>query len=249
MGELFTALAYVVGGVVFYYASRSERARPLVGDHQAAGGKGQALSLRSPELLIVLWALVGAAIGAKLTQLVAQGWPITISPAAALDPATGGRSLLGGMIGGWISVELAKRYYGIKRPMGDAFAFALAAGEAVGRIGCYFNGCCYGKVCDLPWAVEQHGALRHPSQIYSAITAALIFFVLLAYRSNRSYQVGSIFKLYLVLFAASRFLIEFTREQTGLIAGLSVMQWFCLEILVALGIGYAIRQRRLREAM
>jgi hypothetical protein len=89
---------------------------------------------------------LGDAIGAQVLQSVFGGIP--------------GKSLLGGVAVGYAAVVYAKRQLGIRRPTGDLFAVALAAGEAVGRVGCFFAGCCYGKVTTVPWAVHNHGAWR-----------------------------------------------------------------------------------------
>ncbi|MFI5387742.1 MAG: prolipoprotein diacylglyceryl transferase [Fimbriimonadales bacterium] len=110
-------------------------------------------------------------------------------------------------------------------------ALALPAGEAVGRIGCFFNGCCYGTVCSTPWAVYQHGAWRHPVQIYSAVTAALIFGSLLGVRKWLTRE-GDLFMLYLVAFGATRFGLEFLRQNDTFWLGLTPMQWLCLELIV-----------------
>lgn len=210
-GEVVTGLAFVVGLGVFLWAARQRR---LV-----TTGIGW----------LVLWGLIGGLIGAKVTQLVAQGWYMLP------DPRMGGRALLGGVIGGWAAVEIAKRVMGIRRSTCDLFALGLASGEAVGRVGCFLNGCCYGSVCDLPWAVHQHGAYRHPVQIYSAIVSAAIYGVLLV-QFRRGGNEGRVFSLYLILWACSRFLLEFVRFRETVFFGLSPMQWLCLEIVVSLGI-------------
>jgi phosphatidylglycerol:prolipoprotein diacylglycerol transferase len=75
--------------------------------------------------------IAGGLIGANIAQLVATDSP--------------GKSILGGISGGYLAVMAAKRYLGIVRPTGDLFALALAAGEAIGRWGCFLAGCCYGK--------------------------------------------------------------------------------------------------------
>lgn len=187
--------------------------------------------------------ILGGLVGAKLSQLLSQGWPVSIPWFVALDPAAGGKSLLGGLLVGWMCVEIAKRRLGIRRSTGDMFALALPAAEAVGRIGCYFNGCCFGTETQVPWAIHQHGAWRHPSQLYLSASAMLIFLGLL-YARRRLSREGDLFKLYLILFGSSRFLIEFFRSQTTYLGGLSPMQWFCLELVVGtLGV-LIVRARR-----
>src|SRR5689334_7089187 len=115
LGELFTTLGFLTGGLVFWLAARSRRL--------ATEGIGR----------LVLAGLMCGAIGAKLTQLLASGWPVKIGFFEGLNPQAGGRALLGGIAFGWLGVEIAKRRLGIKRSTGDLFALALPAGEAVGR--------------------------------------------------------------------------------------------------------------------
>jgi len=153
--------------------------------------------------------LIAGALTARLAEYLAEGVPFSL----LLHPEYGGRTILGGVIGGWVGVEVAKRWMGIRTPTGDAFGLALAAGEVFGRIGCYFNGCCFGKPSNVPWAIYQHGAWRHPTQLYSAAAAALIFSVLMLARPRVA--SGQVFALYLMLFAGFRLVIEPFREDFG----------------------------------
>lgn len=223
-GLLFTALAYVVGLVIFAWESRRR-------------GFDRGAMFR-----IVAAAIFGGAIGARLSQFIYQGWPMSVPAAAIADPATGGRAILGGVIGGWIAVEITKRVMGLRRRTGDAFALALAGGESIGRVGCFFNECCWGVTCSAPWAVYQHDAWRHPAQLYSAVVAACIFATLLLLRS-RFQAVGALFRLYLLLFGGTRFLLEFVRYRDSLHFGLSVMQWFCLELIAVAIVGFVLIRR------
>jgi phosphatidylglycerol:prolipoprotein diacylglycerol transferase len=213
LGEVFTALGYVVGAGVLFWAAKERKL--------ATEGIGW----------IVLSGFFAGIIGAKLAELLFSGWPVRIPLVFALDPRLGGRALLGGVIFGWIGVEIAKCRLGVRRSTGDLFAIALPAGEAIGRIGCFFNGCCFGTECDLPWAVNQHGAWRHPTQIYSAVTAAAIFLVLVVLRA-RFPREGDLFRAYLVLFGVTRFALEFLRAHDTVWAGLTPMQWFCAELAI-----------------
>ncbi|HVT12726.1 MAG TPA: prolipoprotein diacylglyceryl transferase family protein [Fimbriimonadaceae bacterium] len=224
VGEVFTALGYLVGALVLVWGAMQKRL--------ATDGMGW----------VALSGFAGGVLGAKLTELIFEGWPLRVPFLAGLDPRAGGRALFGGMVCGWIAVEIAKRRLGIRRSTGDLFALALPAGEAVGRIGCYFNGCCYGTTCDEPWAVYQHGAMRHPAQLYSSVTAALIFVGLL-WIKKRIAREGDLFKLYLLAFGASRFVLEFYRQNDTYWFGLTPMQWFCLD-LILFGVVALARARR-----
>lgn len=227
LGEVFTALGYAVGALVFWWASRQRKLN--------TEGIGR----------LALVGLFGGIIGAKVTQWVMEGWPFSQPATAVLNPTAGGRALLGGLLVGWLCVEVAKRRMGIRRSTGDLFALALPAGEAVGRIGCYFNQCCYGTVCDASWAVHQHGADRHPVQLYSSIVAALVF-GLLVMVSKHVRREGDLFRMYLGLFGLTRFWLEFFRERSMAFGGLSAMQWFCLELVVASAIMLTLSHRRSR---
>jgi prolipoprotein diacylglyceryltransferase len=91
------------------------------------------------------------------------------------DPAylIGGKTIVGALAGGLISVELTKRYIGIRTSTGDLYAIPLALGIAIGRIGCFLTGLSdntYGTSTNLPWAVNfGDGIPRHPTQLYEII--------------------------------------------------------------------------------
>jgi len=121
----------------------------------------------------------------------------------------------------------------------------LPAGEAVGRLGCYFNGCCIGTPFEGAWSIFQAGHDRHPAQIYSAIGAALLFGVLWKLRDSLPRE-GDLFKMYLALYGLSRFGIEFFRERNYVFLELSTVQLFCLETAIFAAIGLALSFRRLR---
>lgn len=100
----------------------------------------------------------------------------------------------------------------------DLFAPAAALGHFFGRLGCFAAGCCYGKPADLPWVVEftSQDSLAptdihlHPTQIYEA-GANFLIFLLLYFYSKKSRRNGKVFSLYLILYPAARFTIEFFR--------------------------------------
>ena len=104
----------------------------------------------------------------------------------------------------------------------DIAAPSVALGQAVGRIGCFLAGCCYGKTCDLPWAVTfTNPAARenvgtplniplHPTELYHSLTNWLIFIFLTWYYPKRKYK-GQVFLLWVLLYSVTRFIIEFFR--------------------------------------
>lgn len=207
LGTVFTVLGYAAGALFFYLAARKRGI--------ATEGIGY----------VALAGFCGGVLGARATEwAVVHGSLLAAHPGAFLNPAAGGRTILGGILAGWVSVAVAKRRLGIQRSTGDLFALALPAGEAVGRIGCFFNSDCYGIISHVPWAVYQVGAWRHPAQLYASVIAASIFLLLYRLR-DRMPREGDLFRLYLVLFGCGRFVLEFFRERTIGVGGLSLAQW------------------------
>src|SRR5437868_2264706 len=96
---------------------------------------------------LALAEFLGGVFGAKL-PFVGTDW----TQAAAW--ASVGKTITTGLIGAYVAVEIAKRLMGVRVKTGDTFALPLALALAVGRWGCFFNGCCFGRETDLPWACD-----------------------------------------------------------------------------------------------
>lgn len=189
-------------------------------------------------------AAVGALVGSRLLG-VAEQWP-TVEQAwhsgrtMELLLSPGGKTIVGGLLGGWLGVELVKRLSGITRRTGDLFALPLCVGIAIGRVGCLIAGLAddtYGKPTSLPWAVDLgDGVGRHPVQIYE-----ILFLVLLGIVVSRPGQwpEGLRFRVFLGGYLAWRLVIDFWKPQP-LIHGLNLIQWSCaagILLLLAGGAG------------
>src|SRR5262249_34882970 len=149
-----------------------------------------------------------------------------------------------GLACAYLAVELAKLALDIRVKTGDSFALPLALALAVGRWGCFFNGCCYGVGTSLPWGVDFGGArCRHPTQIYESLfhlAMALILWQLLVSHALRYQHL----KLYLIAYCAYRFITEFIRPEPAYGLGLTFYQWVCLLMAAALAAQWAVDQRR-----
>ena len=172
-------------------------------------------------------ALLGGLVGANLAQLLATGSP--------------GKSVLGGVAGGYLSVFLYKRAIGLRRPTGDLFAVALMAGESVGRWGCYVGGCCFGRLAP-------DGVSRYPAQLFLSAACAAILAVLVAAERRRVLPENGLFFLQGALYAAARFVIEFYRTADPVALGLTAAQWGCLAALLFFGAGLYRLARRSKTA-
>jgi phosphatidylglycerol---prolipoprotein diacylglyceryl transferase len=110
----------------------------------------------------------------------------------------------------------------------------VAASVAVGRLGCFVAGCCYGRPTSLPWGVvfAQHDSQpRHPTQLYEAAFHALAAVVLYQLQRVGVFR-GNLIKLYIIAYAAYRFLTEFLREEQRLWLDLTGYQWSALAMIV-----------------
>ncbi len=119
--------------------------------------------------------------------------------------------------------------------MADLLAPYLALGYAFGRIGCFLNGCCYGRESDLPWAMPASMAddvLRHPVQLYAAILAVLIFVILKQLRPRRPF-VGFMLIAFFGFYGLLRFTTEFFRYEEAVWLGLTQAQIFSLGTVIA----------------
>jgi phosphatidylglycerol:prolipoprotein diacylglycerol transferase len=213
-GELWTMAGYVLGALVLWRWSKS---RGL----DTEGMRWVALA-----------GLGGGVIGARLTQW-ALGTPLSlILSGAVFDPRTGGKSIVGGLACGYLAVWLAKRKLNIHRSTGDGWALAIPAGEAVGRIGCFLNPCCEGTKWHGAWSVFQDGAYRHPAQLYSSVSALLLFGFLL-WLQPKMKREGDLFRAFVVLYGLSRFAVEFFRERSFVWRDLSLVQLLCLEVALS----------------
>lgn len=184
-------------------------------------------------LVLLAAGTIGGTIGSMLPLWAYHLWLSRTQP-LAVSQILSGRTVVGGLIGGWIVIEAAKKVLKIDHKTGDAFAPAIALGLAIGRIGCLLNGCCYGIASTLPWAVDfGDGILRHPTQIYSALFD-LGLFIFLWISRKRITKEGDLFKRFLYLFCIFRFAIEFIRVSPRVFLGLSGFQWATLAIIVYL---------------
>ncbi len=194
---------------------------------------------------VLVGLLIGAALGNKLVFLIER-------PDIALALWQGGQlifpgqSIVGGLLGGLIGVELAKQLTGQTRSTGDAMVLPIAVGLAIGRVGCFLAGLhddTYGLPTTLPWGVDfGDGVPRHPTQLYEI---AVVLALGLALHRARFATPGLAFKLFLCSYLLWRFLVEFLKPvPVAWPLGLSGIQWTCL---VALGLYAPITARAWRQ--
>ena len=181
-----------------------------------------------------LLALVAALVGSRLFYVLVEWEYFVRHPLKVFEIWKGGLVFYGGFVVAALASLAYIRHYGLPVwATGDAIAPGLALGHAIGRIGCFFAGCCYGKECALPWAVtftDPRGLAPlnvplHPTQLYSALGNLAVFAVLYGLARKRLRVPGQVFGLYLVLYPAVRFAVEFFRaDPRGSLGPLSTSQ-------------------------
>ena len=189
-------------------------------------------------------ALIGAMVGAKLGLLLYlpfDEWRQSIRE--LLLSEWGGRTILGALFGGFVGVEVAKKALGITIATGDPYAIGLPLGQALGRVGCFIGGCCYGRALDESSPLRNLHLVTHPAQLYEGALDLAVAVTLFSIRKQPR-APGLLFRYYLLSYAAIRFVMDFFRgDEKQLLGPLSYAQWFCLACGVALTLDVARRRR------
>ena len=167
------------------------------------------------------WLIVGAILGARLLY-VATFWREQFSGKPLWELVAiwkGGLVYYGGLVGASLACVLYARFKQLPVwTLGDILAPSIALGHVFGRIGCFLNGCCYGRECNLPWAVRfpegqdmhpvgQPATPVHPTEIYEALLNLGLYFAL-AWLYRRRRFSGQVFAVYLIAYAIVRALVE-----------------------------------------
>ncbi len=159
----------------------------------------------------------------------------------------GGLAYYGGFI---LAVPVGLLYarwkkLGVMR-IADLTSPMIALGLCFGRLGCFFNGCCYGRPSHLPWAMTfpGHSGPVHPTQLYESLGALSIFAILYFVWRPRKRAHGEVFAGLLILYGILRFMLEFLRDDDrGAAFGLSTSQLIGIP-LVAFGVAILVAKRR-----
>jgi prolipoprotein diacylglyceryltransferase len=185
---------------------------------------------RTQRIGIALGAFCGAMIGAKLPFVLAD-WNGLLSGMAWFSD---GKTILTGLVGGYVGVVVAKWALCVDTHTGDSFVLPVAVAIGIGRLACFAVGCCFGTPTDLPWAVRfpASGDLlpRHPTQLYESLfhlSMAGIMAILL----KRNIWRGQLMKAYIIAYAAYRFGTEFIRPEARLWLDLTGYQWVSLMLI------------------
>jgi len=196
---------------------------------------------------MVFAALIGGIVGARLWW-IAENWSSAKDDLLGSLFSGAGLVWYGGAIGGAICVLLwAWRRNWLGLQLLDTASIALAAGYAIGRIGCQLAGDGdYGIPWDGPWAMAYpNGTVPttekvHPTPVYETITMLLV--AALLWRLRNRWRPGTLFALYLILAGFERFLVEFVRRNDDVILGLTQPQLLSLLMIAGGAIFLLVRR-------
>ena len=191
-----------------------------------------------------IYLIIAALVGAKLMLVAVDFNYFRQQPRELLSLVRAGGVFYGGLIAALgVSIWLVRRYALNLWTVADLMAPGIALGHVIGRLGCLLAGCCYGRPTSVPWAITftspeaaanvgtPLGIPLHPTQLYDAGAELLILVLLLATERRGRPFAGRTFWLYMLLYAISRFVIEFYRgDERGIILGLSTSQFVSVVI-------------------
>jgi phosphatidylglycerol:prolipoprotein diacylglycerol transferase len=189
--------------------------------------------------------IIAGIIGSRLAYVFINFSYFKTSPMDIVKLWTGGLVFSGGLIAVLLVMMWYTRQAGYSLwQIGDLWAPAAAIGQAIGRIGCFMAGCCYGRPTDMPWGVVftdpkslacPLNTPLHPTQLYSSFSGLIIFIVLMILNSKKRFE-GQVLLWFLILHGTARLLIEqFRGDDRGLIFGGSWTATQFLTIIILIG--------------
>ena len=201
----FELLAYVTG----FALSRRAWAR-----------EKRAFASRPGSAWIAVAAILGAALGSKALFLL-QFPDFVGARFPSAEALLGGKTIVGGLLGGLVGVELAKRKVGVSDSTGDLFAVPVLVGLVIGRFGCLAAGLgdeTFGLPTSLPWGWDfGDGVRRHPTPVYE-ILFLLVLALVLSRLAPRLAHAGDTFRIFMAAYLAFRVGIDFLKPPFGPVA-------------------------------
>ncbi|QKX03499.1 diacylglyceryl transferase [Aquimarina sp. TRL1] len=207
-------LAFFVGFRYYVYLKKKHK------DHISSSNR----------LTIIIGAVFGAFIGSRVIGFLEN--PVSVSSIEQVLQLLNTKTIMGGLFGGLLGVELIKKIIGERSSSGDLFTFPLILGIAIGRVGCFLYGIhefTYGKPTTFFTGMDLgDGVLRHPLALYELVFLGVLWKVLQAVAKRKDSVSGIVFKYFMIAYFSFRFVIEFLKPNVFLVFGLSSIQYLCI---------------------
>ncbi|EZH72789.1 diacylglyceryl transferase [Aquimarina atlantica] len=188
----------------------------------------------SNRLSIIIGAVFGAFFGSRFFGFLEH-------PAFSFDPEYVVRllsikTIMGGLFGGLLGVELAKKIIGEKHSSGDLFTFPIILGIIIGRIGCFLAGVkefTYGKQTTSFLGMDLgDGLYRYPIALFEVVFLLVLWRILKYFQTKSEMESGLLFKYFMISYFLFRFCIEFLKPNTFFVLGLSSIQYLCILCMI-----------------
>jgi prolipoprotein diacylglyceryltransferase len=196
------------------------------------------------------WLIVGMALGAFVGSrfIAALENPFLFMHPPTLMYYISGHTIAGGIIGGILGVEIAKKILKVQRKTGDLFVYPLMLGILIGRIGCFLTGVKDGTVglaSQLPWAFDQgDGIARHPTSLYEMAVIAAIWVIVKKFEKRGVLKQGDLFYIFVFCYFLFRFLVEFIKPRNTLWIELSSIQLLAGVVLIYYALYFIRRYKK-----
>ena len=188
----------------------------------------------SNRLSIILGAAIGALLGSRLVGLLEN--PLIPFSQTHLIQLLNTKTIMGGLFGGLLGVEIAKKIIGETQSSGDLFTLPIIVGIFIGRIGCFLSGIkefTYGSATSFFTGMDLgDGILRHPVSLYELVFLVFLFFILKAIQDKKKAENGLLYQYFMISYFTFRFFIEFLKPNVFYILGLSSIQILCVLCLL-----------------
>lgn len=195
--------------------------------------------------LIIVFALLGGIIGAKLPILI-YNYNLLFRYPQNIDLLLSGRTIVGGLIGGYLAVYFVKRKLNLTVRTGNDIAAPAALGMAVGRVGCLLGGCCYGIESPEFLGINLgDGIYRYPTQLYEIVFDLGLFALFLYLKRSRDLEAGILFRYLLNSYLSFRIILEFIRVTDRVVWGISYYQVICIICLIFINRKWMAEKRKL----
>jgi len=181
-------------------------------------------------LSIILGAVIGAFLGSRIMGFLE--YPFIEFSLENLIQILNTKTIMGGLFGGLLGVEIAKKIIGENNSSGDLFVFPIILGIFIGRIGCFLSG-----INEFTYGIETNfffgmnlgdNMLRHPVALYELVFLIFLFVILKSFQKKEWTANGELFKFFMIGYFGFRFMIEFVKPNAFLMLGLSSIQYLCI---------------------